>query len=97
MNEQTDTTAQGTASAATPAGITLRYPFTTGAGRTVNLLEMREPKVSDLKVASRFGGNDGEQEVALLAVLCGLVPEDMDNMHLADFRQVQARFRQMLD
>lgn len=82
---------------ATPPGIALRHPFKTGAGKMVVQLEMREPKVADLKAAARFGGSDAEQEVALLAVLCGLVPEDMDNMHLADFRKVQTRFRDMVD
>lgn len=38
-----------------------------------------------------------EQEIALLARLTGLVPEDVELLDLADFRSLQDSFRAMLD
>lgn len=72
--------------------IPLKHPYQS-AGKQIEQLLFRQPKVMDLKAASRFSENSADQEVALLAILCDLVPEDLNEMHLADFQALQACFR----
>jgi hypothetical protein len=75
----------------------LTYPVKLADGRTVAELTLRRPKVRDLKHAARYSDKTEEQETALLAALCGLAPEDMDELDLADYRKLQDAFRGMLD
>ncbi|MGI2326104.1 MULTISPECIES: phage tail assembly protein [unclassified Methylococcus] len=77
--------------------ISLREPLKTGDGRTLTELTMRVPKVKDLKAAQRFGGSDADVEVALIASLVGVVPEDLDELGLADYRRLQDSFRRFSD
>jgi len=35
--------------------------------------------------------------IGLIASLAGLVPEDMDAMDMADYKELQSSFRDMLD
>jgi hypothetical protein len=72
--------------------ITLDYPINTG-NRKVEKLSLRRPKVKDLKAAARFGKSPEDQEFGLFAVLTGLVPEDFDDMDLADYVKLQDSFR----
>ena len=75
----------------------LAYPVKLADGRTVTELQLRRPKVKDLKQAARYSDKTEEQETALLAALVGLTPEDMDELDLADYRKLQDAFRGMLD
>ncbi|AAU91004.1 phage tail assembly protein [Methylococcus capsulatus] len=77
--------------------IKLHEPLKTGDGRTLTELTMRAPKVKDLKAAQRFGGSDADVEVALIASLVGVVPEDLDELGLADYRRLQDSFRRFSD
>ena len=72
--------------------ITLKYPYDSGEKR-IEKLSLCKPTVKHLKAASRFSEHSADQEAALLAILCGYVPEDLDDMHLADFQKLQAKFR----
>jgi len=76
--------------------ITLKHPLTVG-GKTVDKLTMRRATVKDLRLAGRFGSDDEAKEIALLATLTGLVPEDLDGMDLADYKELQSSFRTLLD
>ena len=75
----------------------LTYPVKLADGRTLAELTLRRSKVKDLKHAARYSDKTEEQETALLAALCGLAPEDMDELDLADYRKLQDAFRGMLD
>ena len=76
----------------------LKYPFTIPGGARVEALEMRRPRVKDLKAAQRAGEKDAEQELALMALLItpAMTPEDIEEMDLADYRAIQATFREMV-
>lgn len=77
--------------------IDLKYPIKTGEGKTVSSLELRRAKVADLRAASRGSDSQEDQEVALLASLSGLLPEDVLELDLADYKALQDAFRGMLD
>lgn len=76
--------------------ITLDYPIVTGKGR-VEKLDVRRPKVKDLKAAARFGKTPEDQETGLFAILTGLVPEDLNEMDLVDYAKLQDSFRSFVD
>lgn len=75
--------------------VRLQYPFTF-AGREVEVLNMRRPKVKDLRLSSRYGEKADEQEIGLLSVLIGCTPEDLDEMDAADYGSLQETFRKMV-
>lgn len=74
------------------ATITLKFPFKNGLGETVSELKMRRAKVGDLRAVGQMK-NEMEQELALFARLTGLVPEDLDLLDTADYKQIQDTFR----
>lgn len=73
--------------------ITLNYPFTTPAGQQVKRITLRRAKVRDLRQAGRHGTTSQAREAALMALLAGFVPEDLDAMDGYDYRCMEARFR----
>lgn len=73
--------------------ITLKHPIKNGMGETVSQLKMRRAKVGDLRAVGQLK-NDMEQELALFARLTSLVPEDLDLLDTADYKQLQDTFRQ---
>lgn len=77
--------------------IELKYPVTTGDGKKVSKLTLRRATVGDLKAAQRVADKPEEQEIALIARLTGLVPEDVELLDLADFKRLQESFRAALD
>ena len=76
--------------------IQLKHPFTTAAGQHIKVVQMRRPKVKDLKAASAVSSKEADQEVALLARLTGLTVEDMEEMDLTDYGRLQTTFRAMV-
>ena len=74
------------------ATITLKFPIKNGLGETVSELKMRRAKVGDLRAVGQMK-NEMEQELALFARLTGLVPEDLDLLDTADYKQIQDTFR----
>ena len=76
--------------------IKLKHPFTTAAGAPVNQVNVRGIKVREMKQAQRRGGNDSaEIELAMVAVACDLVVEDLDEMEMIDYQRVSARFSKL--
>jgi hypothetical protein len=77
--------------------ITLKYPFkgATGEMKSINL---RRPKVRDLKEVQKLGLSDAEQELMLLARLTEekLTPEDLEELDLADYAELQRQFQDMV-
>lgn len=58
-------------------------------GVTVKTLAMREPTVGDQIAAQEVKGTPAAQEVALMANLCEITPNDIKAMTLRDYRKVQ--------
>lgn len=79
------------------AEIFLKYPVQLASGKTLEKLTLRRAKVVDLKEASRGNASQEDQEVALLARLSGLLPEDLLELDLADYKALQDAFRGLLD
>jgi len=77
--------------------ITLKHPVKLASGKELTKLVLRRAKVADLKEASRAGDKQDEHEIALIARLSGLVPEDVLELDLADYKAIQDAFRLMLD
>jgi hypothetical protein len=77
--------------------ICLKYPVQLASGKTLEKLTLRRAKVADLKEAGRAGDRQEDQEIALLARLSGLLPEDVLELDLADYKALQDAFRGLLD
>ena len=58
-------------------------------GREVTELTLRRPRVSDQLEAQRAATEPQEQEVHLFARLCGVNPELIENLDMADYRALQ--------
>lgn len=71
----------------------LSYPFTTAAGTRIELVELKRLTVKDLKQVRKISKNPADWDEPLIACSTGLLPEDLDNMDLADYLQLQKRFQ----
>lgn len=77
--------------------IDLKYPITKPDGSKLTSVTLRRATVGDLKAAQRQADKPEDQELALVARLTGLVPEDIELMDLADYKRIQESFRGQLD
>lgn len=77
--------------------IDLKFPLKLADGRELTSLTLRRAKVRDLKQAMKVNEKTEDQEIGLIAQLCGLLPEDLEEMDLADYRQLQDAFRAQQD
>ena len=73
----------------------LREPITTGDGRTLTSITLRRGKVRDMRQAQRGTESSEEYELALIASLTAekIVPEDLDDMDMDDYADIQDWFR----
>lgn len=67
------------------------------SGASVKALTMREPTVADQLAATKAGTDSAEQELAMIANLCGLAPTDLHQLTLKDYKRVQGAFLGFLD
>ena len=72
--------------------ITLHCPVELADGTRLERITMRRAKVGDIRAVAHLEG-DAAQEIAMLARLSGLVPEDLEDLDLCDYKQVQDFFR----
>lgn len=72
--------------------IELFYPVVLADGSRLERITMRRAKVGDLRAVSHLEG-EAAQEIAMLARLSGLVPEDLEDLDLCDYKQLQDFFR----
>ena len=70
----------------------LSYPFTT-AGTRIEQVELETPDGKDLKQVRKISKTRADWDEPLIARSTGLLPEDLDNMDLADYLQLQKRFQ----
>lgn len=75
------------------ATIKLDYPIKDGHGNEVAELKVRRAKAKDIRKMK--GATDIEQTLSLLAVLTGLVPEDLDELDVADMKKAAAVIEKM--
>lgn len=74
--------------------IKLKYPVRLATGEMLEKLTLRRPKVGDIRSAAHLA-TDAEQELFIFARLAGLVPEDLDALDFADYKEIQRVFRFM--
>lgn len=65
--------------------LALDFPIQDGQGNTLTELKIRRPKVRDIRKMT--GKTDAEQSISLLSIVTGLVPEDLDELDIADFKR----------
>lgn len=75
--------------------IKLNFPLKDGEGKEITELHLRRAKVTDIKRMNSLNGSDTEREVYMIALLTGLIPEDLDAMDISDFATVQKAFVDM--
>ena len=76
--------------------ITLKFPFKNAAGQSIETLEIKRLKRTDMKAAQKHSADVAEQEDFLLAKMSGLTLEDIDQLDLADSKQLLDSFRSMV-
>lgn len=77
-----------------PLHYSLQYPYALGSGEMLNRVTLSRLKVSDIKAVRRLSENANDWDSLLIARMTGLIPEDIDNMDLVDYQQLQGHFRQ---
>ncbi|HJU70387.1 MAG TPA: phage tail assembly protein [Paucimonas sp.] len=77
--------------------LTLKHPFTNAAGQRIDRLTIRRAKRADMKAATKYSKDEGEQEDFIFAQITGLTLEDIDLLDLADSKTLQDSFRSMVD
>lgn len=66
-------------------------------GASVTALRMREPTVQDQLASAEHKGTDAQKELALVANLCQVSPDDLKQLTLKDYKQVQRALVGFLD
>lgn len=74
---------------------TLKYPFTTAPGEKISQLTLKRLTVKDLKQVKKTHKDPTDWDEPLISRSTGLLPEDLDNMDLADYLELQTRFQQI--
>ncbi|BAM87693.1 conserved hypothetical protein [Bradyrhizobium oligotrophicum S58] len=69
------------------AKITLDFPIEV-EGQKYSSLTMRRPKTKDSKKAAKFKGHDADRGVLLLADLCGVAPNVIDELDEYDAKKL---------
>lgn len=73
--------------------IPLQFPYRTVAGVEISKVDTQRFKKKDLdSIKARAAGDEMQYEILGVAAMCGIVPEDLDDMDAADFYVVRARF-----
>lgn len=72
--------------------IQLDHPITIDGGEVAQLT-MRRPKVRDQLLAEKHDGSEAEKELAIFANLCGVPPESLHELDLADYFKLQEAYQ----
>ena len=68
--------------------IKLQHPFTLN-GEEIVALTLRRPKVRDRLIAEKSQGSEVEKEIRLIANLCEVAPDCIENLDMADYMACQ--------
>jgi len=58
-------------------------------GVKVSALHLRRPKVRDRLIVDKAGSTDAEKEIALIANLAEVSPEDLHELDMSDYNALQ--------
>lgn len=75
------------------ATVKLDYPIKDGHGNEITELKIRRAKAKDIRKIK--GTTDSEQSISLLAILTGLMPDDIDELDIADFTRAAQEVEKM--
>ena len=78
-----------------PVKIELKYPIKMD-GAEVSVLRLRRPKVRDMLAVEKSGEHDAEKEIQLFANLCEVKAEDLHDLDMADYGQLQKAYQGFL-
>ncbi|MGQ0329802.1 phage tail assembly protein [Citrobacter portucalensis] len=73
----------------------LQFPFTTAAGNSISQLALKRLTVKDLKQVKKTHKDPNDWDEPLISRSTGMLPEDLDNMDLADYLELQTRFQKI--
>ncbi len=77
--------------------IKLLFPYTAPSGQVIEELTTRRLKVKDIKSISRqAGGDEAQMETLGVALMAGVIPEDLDEMDAEDYQVLKGRFLEVL-
>ncbi|KGQ56569.1 Uncharacterised protein [Gallibacterium anatis] len=74
--------------------VKLDYPIRDGESKEITELHIRRAKAKDIRKLRST--TEVEQSIELLAALTGLVPEDIDELDVADFTKASVVIEKML-
>lgn len=66
------------------------------AGAKVGVLQLRRPKVRDMLSVEKSAENDAEKEIQLFANLCEVSPDDLLELDMSDYAQLQKAYQDFL-
>ena len=66
-------------------------------GTELRVLSLRRPKVRDVLLAAKIGGTDEEKEIRVLANLCEVAPDVVEELDMADYKKLQDGYRSFFE
>ena len=66
-------------------------------GTELRVLNLRRPKVRDVLLAAKIGGTDEEKEIRVLANLCEVAPDVVEDLDMADYKKLQDGYRSFFE
>lgn len=76
--------------------IKLSHPVVSD-GTELRVLSLRRPKVRDVLLAAKIGGTDEEKEIRVLANLCEVAPDVVEELDMADYKKLQDGYRSFFE
>ena len=76
--------------------IKLSHPVVSD-GTELRVLNLRRPKVRDVLLAAKIGGTEEEKEIRVLANLCEVAPDVVEELDMADYKKLQDGFRSFFE
>ena len=76
--------------------IKLSHPVVSD-GTELRVLNLRRPKVRDVLLAAKIGGTDEEKEIRVLANLCEVAPDVVEELDMADYKKLQDGYRSFFE
>ena len=76
--------------------IKLSHPVVSD-GTELRVLSLRRPKVRDVLLAAKIGGTDEEKEIRVLANLCEVAPDVVEELDMADYKRLQDGYRSFFE
>lgn len=66
-------------------------------GTELRVLNLRRPKVRDVLLAAKIGGSEEEKEIRVLANLCEVAPDVVEDLDMADYKKLQDGYRSFFE